>query len=104
MSVGLGLSGLSGPGRLHPEPEAPGRRLSRRRLTGGVTISGSWWSKNSVAPVPSAAIAAIRSSVSTMSKTLMFSAMRSVRTDLGMVTMLRWISRRSTGANRFTPT
>jgi hypothetical protein len=48
------------------------------------------------APVSVAAMRVISTSVSSKSKTSMFSAMRSAQTDIGMTTTPRWISQRRT--------
>jgi hypothetical protein len=48
------------------------------------------------APVSIAAMRIISTSVSSKSKTFMFSAMRSAQTDIGMTTTPRWISQRRT--------
>ena len=88
----------------------PGERMSFTTRSGGCwqkgpqvlrlaslktfTIFGSRWSKKLLVLVSSVAMASISSGLSSKSNTSKFSAMRSLRTDLGMATTPRWVSQR----------
>ena len=60
------------------------------------TMARSRWSKNALFLLSRLAIVPMSSSLSSKSKTLKFSAMRSLRTDLGMATTPRCVNQRRT--------